>query len=149
MSKIVGKTWDAINVLAWFLLIGLPRKVFKEIKTLFHRDASINIQYVWQTFFDEVGNKYSVRFPDTFKINIDTRKKRRTHWLAADFEDAEQLLDCLDDKTLRTVTLQVGDRISSTIVIPRWAKKRLADQLRPHISYHAQLAKPYEKRGEA
>lgn len=149
MSKFGIKTWEAINVLAWFLLIGLPRKVFKEIKTLFHRDASISIQYVAKDLFDEVGNEFFVRVPDTFKINIDTGKKRRTHWLAADFEDAEQLLDCLDDKTLRTVTLQVGDRISSTIVIPRWAKKRLADQLRPHISYYAHLAKPYEKRGEA
>ncbi|OIN67415.1 hypothetical protein BLD48_05875 [Exiguobacterium sp. KRL4] len=149
MRKFAGETWGSINVLAWFLLIGLPRKVFKEIKTLFHRDASVDIQYVSQTFFDEVGNKYFVRFPDTFKINIDTRKKRRTHWLAADFEDARQLLGCLDDKSLSKVTLQVGDRISSTIVIPRWAKKRLADQLRPHISYYSHLAKPYEKRGEA
>lgn len=149
MSKFVGKVYNAIKLLIWFLFVALPKMAFKELKTLFHRDASISIQYVSKDFFDGMGNEFFVRVPDTFKINVDTGKKRRTLWLAADFEDAEELLKMLDDKSKTGIDLQVGSSISSSIYIPRWAKKRLADQLRLHVRYYSDLAKPCEKRGEA
>jgi len=149
MSKFVDKTWRVINIMTYCLFVHLPKKTFKEIKVLFHRDASIYIQWLSRPMFDEVGNKYLVDIPDTFKINIDTGKKRRTIWLAADFEDAEELLKLLDDESNTGVDLQVGSTISSSIFIPRWAKKQLADELRPHIKYYYHLSKPYEKRGEA
>lgn len=149
MSKFGIKTWEAINVLAWFLLIGLPRKVFKEIKTLFHRDANIYIQWLSRPMFDEMGNKYLVDIPYTFNVNIDTGKKRRTLWLAADFEDANELLEMLEDKSKSGINLQVGSTMCSSIYIPRWAKKQLADQLRPHVRYYNHLEKPYKKSGEA
>ena len=149
MNEFVAKVYYAIKLLIWFLFVGLPKKTLGKIKSLFHRDASISIQYVEKDLFDQVGNEFVVKVPDTFKINIDTGKKRRTLWLAADFEDAKVLLDLLDDETNTGVDLQVGDAISSSIYIPRWAKKCLANQLRPHIKYYTELTKPYEIRGEA
>lgn len=143
------KVWRAVTLLAWFMVVGLPKKVFKEVKTIFHRDANIYIQWLSRPMLDEMGNKYFVDIPDTFKINIDTGRKRRTTWLAADFEDADDLLKMLEDKNKSGIDLQVGEKISSSIFIPRWAKKRLADQLRPHVRYYAHLSKPYKKRGEA
>ncbi|KMK75442.1 hypothetical protein [Alkalihalobacillus pseudalcaliphilus] len=118
---------------------------FTFIKNYFKRDAFIEVQYC---YYGQVGDQKKTKFPDSFNIYVIEKGNCTSLFNKIDFSEAERIAKLLTedkDKLKLEIGLGMG---TSYIIIPKWAKKRLSDELFEVVENTREMVQDYKKWAE-
>ncbi|WP_096436527.1 hypothetical protein [Alteribacter populi] len=122
---VIYRTWERVN----------------RIVNYFRKDASVFVQYVH--YMDNYGNHR--KYPDSFNIHICAKGKCQSLWGSADFTEAQKIVDFLRaDKKKAVIEMSAGMGTTS-ILIPKWAKQTVIDELLKVIEETKQDVEDYRK----
>ena len=102
--------------------------MLRRILNYFERDALIHIQHLHYTEGEKLKRKN-----DSFSITICQYGKCHSHFGKIPWEDASQVLEALKSSKGRLLlSVQVGMG-ESKIMIPKWAKKKLVEEIEKEL----------------
>lgn len=113
------------------IILKLAARFYLKIEPMinyFRKDAYIHIDYIYDSINGEL-----IKNKDSFQIYVCQKGKCQSMFSRIDWREAKRILETLKNST-GSVQLFMGVGIgTSDLIIPKWAKSKLIEQLEKEI----------------